>query len=238
MSLRSRRAGVAAAPPLSYPSYAVRAPLEAWIAEQAAALDERFGGDCRLLDVGCGDLPYEPLFRRHVSEYVGLDFVENPRATLHGRAEELPVADASFDVVLCTQVLEHSDDPARVVAELRRVTRPGGRVLASTHGVQVYHPSPTDHWRWTHTGLQLLFERNGEWRDVRVSPGAGTTACLGMLVNCYIDLLAKRLHVLPLSVPLVAAINRLAAAIDSHNPQLRSLEPGSLIANYHVVADA
>jgi len=87
-------------------------------------------------------------------------------------------------------------------------------------------------------GLQLLFERNGDWSEVRVTAGAGTTACLGMLVNCYIDLLAKRLHVLPLSVPIVAAINRLAAAIDARSPQLRGLEPGSLIANYHVVADA
>ena len=67
--------------------------------------------------------------------------------------EALPVEDSSFDVVLCTQVLEHCDDPDQAVRELRRVTRPGGRVLASTHGVQVYHPSPEDYWRWTHTGL-------------------------------------------------------------------------------------
>ena len=43
--------------------------------------------------------------------------------------------DGAFDVVLCTQVLEHVEDPAQAVRELHRVTSPGGRVLASTHGV-------------------------------------------------------------------------------------------------------
>ena len=135
-------------------------------------------------------------------------------------------------------MLEHCDDPARVVSELRRVTRPGGRVLASTHGVQLYHPSPVDHWRWTHTGLELLFRRNADWSECTVAPGGGTTACVGMVLNLYIDLLAKRLCVRPLALPLIAAINRTAEALDAANPQLRSLEPGALIANFHIRADA
>ena len=49
----------------------------------------------------------------------------NPAAELLGPVEALPVEDASFDVVLCTQVLEHCDDPAQAVRELRRVTAPG-----------------------------------------------------------------------------------------------------------------
>lgn len=235
---RGRRSSTARSIALRSPTYAVRAPLEAWLAGEAQALDERFGGRGRLLDVGCGSLPYAALFAGHVSEYVGLDFVDNPLAQLRGRAEELPVEDAAFDVVVCTQVLEHCDDPARVVTELRRVIRPGGRLLASTHGVQTYHPSPVDHWRWTHTGLELLFTRNASWSSCTVAAGAGTTACVGMVVNIYLDLLAKRLHLRPLAVPLIAAVNRLAAALDEANPRLRSLEPGALIANYHVTADA
>jgi len=223
---------------LASPTYAVRAPLASWLASEAEKLDARFGAECRLLDIGCGQLPYASLFAGHVSEYVGLDFVDNPRAQLRGPAEALPVPDASFDVVLCTQVLEHCDDPARVVSELRRVTRPGGLVLASTHGVQVYHPSPVDHWRWTHTGLELLFRRNADWSGCSVAAGAGTTACVGMVVNLYLDLLAKRLRLRPLALPLIAAINRAAERLDAANPRLRSLEPGALIANFHIRADA
>ena len=88
---------------------------------------------------------------------------DNPRAALRGPIEAIPAPDASFDVVLCAQVLEHVDDPAQGVRELARVTRPGGRVLLSTHGAIVYHPNPVDLWRWTHAGLERLFAENGDW---------------------------------------------------------------------------
>ena len=61
----------------------------------------------------------------------------------------------------------------------------GVRVLASTHGVQVYHPSPEDLWRWTHAGLAKLFRDNADWQSLTVRPGAGTVACLGMLIANY-----------------------------------------------------
>ena len=66
-------------------------------------------------------------------------------------------------------------------------------MLASTHGVQVYHPAPDDLWRWTHAGLERLFRDNADWSAVRVEPGAGTAACVGMLLGTFMHLLAKRL---------------------------------------------
>jgi SAM-dependent methyltransferase len=224
-------------PPLSSPTYAVRAPLARWLEAQARELHGRLG-PYRLLDVGCGQKPYLPFFEPFVSEYVGVDVVDNPAAELMGPVEALPVEDESFDVVLCAQVLEHCNDPARAVSELRRVTRPGGRVLASTHGVQVYHPSPFDLWRWTHAGLERLFTQHAAWSSVTVSPASGTTACLGMVIALYIDLLAKRLGARRPAGLLVAGVNRAAAAIDGRVAELRELRPGALIANYHVAADA
>jgi SAM-dependent methyltransferase len=218
------------------PTYAVRAPLVRWLREQA--LDARAVlGRYRVLDVGCGAKPYEPLFAPYADSYVGVDPVDNPRAELKGSVEDLPVEDASFDIVLCNQVLEHCDDPARAVSELRRVTAPGGRVLASTHGVMAYHPSPTDYWRWTHAGLEKLFADNGSWASVRVTPASGTTACLGMLLSMYLDLAFRRAHVGALARPLVAGINTLAGAVDGRSAQLREPGPGALFANFHVVAE-
>ena len=218
-------------PPLSSPTWAVRAPLAAWLQEQAAAGD----GSYRVLDVGCGPKPYYPFFAERASEYVGVDVVENPAAELRGAVEELPVEDASFDLVLCTQVLEHSDDPAQAVRELRRVTAPGGRVLASTHGTQVYHPSPQDYWRWTHEGLRRLFEENAAWASVEVTPGAGTATTLAMLLGTYVEIAARRT---PLSRPPVWLLNRIGAALDARVRSLREPVAGSLIANFHVVATA
>src|SRR5207237_10525897 len=144
---------------------------------------------------------------------VGVD-VRKPAADLEGTAELLPVPDASFDVVLCTQVLEHADDPAAAVRELARATAPGGRVLASTHGVQVYHPNPVDLWRWTHAGLEKLFSDNGDWRSVTVRPGSGTAACVGMVLSIYLDLTARRAHLAPVGRGLVSLVNRAARALD------------------------
>jgi SAM-dependent methyltransferase len=139
--------------------------------------------------------------------------------------------------VLCTQVLEHSDDPAQAVRELRRVVAPGGRVLASTHGVQVYHPAPQDLWRWTHAGLERLFTANAEWERVSVRPGTGTTATLALLIGTYLDLVAKGLHVRRLGGPVVRGLNALGGAIDRRSDRLRGTGAGTLHANYHVVAE-
>lgn len=188
-----------------------------------------------MLDVGCGDKPYFPFFRT-AGSYVGVDVQQNPNADLHGAAEAIPAEDGSFDIVLCTQVLEHADDPAQAVREMHRVTAPGGRVLASTHGTQVYHPNPGDYWRWTHTGLERLFTQNGDWERVDVEPNAGTTSALAMLVARSLHLLAKRAGVAWAARPIVWLLNTAAAAIDARVPSLREKRPGALFANFHVTA--
>ncbi len=223
-------------PPRSMPTYAVRAPLARWLGEEAERAHADLG-PFRLLDVGCGQKPYEPLFTPYVTSYVGVDPVENPDADVRGSVEALPIEDESFDVVICIQVFEHCDDPAKAVSELARVTAPGGRVLVSTHGVMAYHPSPADYWRWTHAGLEKLFRDNADWGSVRVTPASGTTACLGMIASLYLDLAARRAHVGALARPLVAGINTLSEAIDGRSTRLREPGPGSLIANFHVVAE-
>lgn len=223
-------------PPRSSPGYAVRAPLARWLAGEARRASEDLGRRYRVLDVGCGVKPYYPFFEPYASEYVGVD-LGNPAAELEGVAESLPVSDGSFDVVLCTQVLEHCADPAAAVRELRRAAAPGGRVLASTHGIQTYHPNPDDLWRWTHAGLERLFAGNGEWSSLTVRPASGTAACLGMLASIYIDLLARRARLAPLGRALVSAVNGAAEAIDRRSPRLAGTGPGTLHANYHVTGE-
>jgi SAM-dependent methyltransferase len=220
-------------PSRASPGYAVRAPLARWLREEA----ERAGRDLgrlRVLDVGSGPKPYEPFFAPWADSYVGVDLAGSD---LVGTVEDLPVETGTFDVVLCNQVLEHCSDPAQAVRELRRVTAAGGRVLASTHGVQVYHPAPDDLWRWTHAGLERLFSANGDWSSLSVRPGSGTAACVGMLIGTFMHLLAKRLHAPAAAKPLVVAANAVAEALDRGIPDLRDPLPGSIFANYHVVAE-
>ena len=202
--------------------YAVRRPLVDWLRAQDVA-------GARVLDVGCGDRPYAELF----PGAVGFDVPGNPYADLHGDIDAIPVEDASFDVVLCLQVLEHVPDPAAAVRELHRVVRPGGCVLLSTHGIYPFHPNPDDLWRWTHQGLERLFLTNAEWASVTVRAGAGTASTVAMQVAHVLDLALKRAHLRAVGAPLVTALNAGGEALDRLVPPL---VPGTLHANYHVEA--
>lgn len=60
--------------------------------------------------------------------YVSVD-LDSPRATVHADITDLPFDDASFDLVLCSHVLEHVPDDRAAIGELFRVVRPGGVAL-------------------------------------------------------------------------------------------------------------
>lgn len=103
----------------------------------------------RVLDLGAGrggwhfqDLPY---FKRHirtlrgvVREYIGADIdaavLDNPTTDRNVLIRDglLPLADASIDVIVCDNVLEHVVDPVVFVGEVDRVLKPGGYFCART----------------------------------------------------------------------------------------------------------
>ena len=90
----------------------------------------------RLLDVGCGAKPYSLLFSPMVEEYIGLDLLstlhEAEQADVYANAMALPFQSTFFDMVLCTEVLEHVPNPPRVVDELFRILKPNGYLLLTT----------------------------------------------------------------------------------------------------------
>lgn len=71
----------------------------------------------------------------------------------------------AFDVVVCTEVLEHTLNPFAAVAEIFRVLRPGGLLVASTpFNFRIHGPLP-DCWRFTEHGIRALLEN---FEDIRI----------------------------------------------------------------------
>ncbi len=123
---------------------------------------ENHDAKIKLADYGCGTMPYRSLFNLSKVEYVGIDLNWNPHAEVFiSDDSKILIDDSSFDVVLSTQVLEHVEDPAGYLQEAFRVLKPGGKLVLTTHGYWMYHPDPTDYWRWTSSGLQKIVKKEG-----------------------------------------------------------------------------
>ena len=134
----------------------------------------------RLLDAGAGSGRTLDELARY-GEVAGVELnplgVEAARGRGHlevrqAPVEEIPHPDASFDLVTCLDVIEHTDDDVRSLRELRRVTRPGGALLVT---VPAYprlwsrHDEANGHRRrYTRRMLREAARRSG-WRVERMT---------------------------------------------------------------------
>ena len=193
---------------------------------EAAARELSLPAGARLLDYGCADTPYRGFFAPGV-EYVGADLAGNPLASLTLNPDgSLPAADASFDAVISTQVLEHVADPGLYLSESFRVLRSGGRLLLSTHGIFHYHPDPVDYWRWTGAGLRRQISEAGF--EVTRFEGVFGLAATGL--QLFQDALHWRLP-RPLKTLLAAVMQPLISLAD----RLQSQQSRDLNASVFVV---
>ncbi len=93
-------------------------------------------------------------------QYVGVDIAAGAGVDIVCPAEQLVdrFGAQSFDVVLCTEMLEHVEDWRTVISNLKRVLRPGGILLLTTRSVGFpYHAWPHDHWRFQLEDMRELF---------------------------------------------------------------------------------
>jgi len=112
-------------------------------------LEQSVGADTVWLDLGCGHQLVPEWFKNasfreraivaRAKRVVGVD-LDLPAMARHrtieeramGRVESLPFADNTFDLVTANMVMEHLEDPANALTELRRVLKPGGRLIFHT----------------------------------------------------------------------------------------------------------
>lgn len=89
--------------------------------------------------------------------YVGIDFIDGLLVDIVMDAHILEFPDASFDVVICTEMLEHDSAFWVTLSEVGRVLRPGGHFLMTTRGNGfMEHSWPYDYWRFMKNSGELI----------------------------------------------------------------------------------
>lgn len=131
----------------------------------------------RVLDVGSRDKPYAIwLDARKVVQHMGLDIFPGPNVdVVVTPGVPWPLETASFDAILCTQVLEHVENLEHVLSEMHRVLKPGGAFLASIPFAFNEHGGPHDYRRLSVNGARCLLEKDYEIQSLKAQGGIGST---------------------------------------------------------------
>jgi SAM-dependent methyltransferase len=158
----------------------------------------------RVLDAGAGRGVYRELLRRRSNDYVGFDIAASAATSIVGDAQRLPFADATFDTVFCSQVLEHVPEPWLALAEFRRVLKDDGHLILTVPHISWLHNEPHDYYRYTRHGLAHLLAKAGLITS-DVAPAGGLLSLLGHVASTiWVNLFFG----IPVIHPMIRSLNR------------------------------
>lgn len=177
-----------------------------------------------VLDLGCGEKPYQPFFVGKNVIYIGVDVIRGEFVDVLCVGEKLPFKDDVFSICICTQVLEHVDEPRIVVDEIFRALKPNGLLFLSTHGVWTIHGAPHDYWRWTEYGLRKIL---ASFHIHEIHTCGGSAVSIIQLLELYI----KRRS---LGIIAIVFLNKLGDLLD--NITWLNAKLPKLATNYLVIA--
>jgi SAM-dependent methyltransferase len=118
----------------------------------------------RLIDLGCGGMPYRKYVVEQTTAYHGLDIEEEAsvKLTYVGDIQDMrAVKSESYDTAVCLEVLEHVPNPFQASREIHRILEPGGVLILSVPFLNRLHDEPYDYYRFTSHGLRHLLENAG-----------------------------------------------------------------------------
>lgn len=148
----------------------------------------------RVLDIGCGNKPYEIFFKDRITGYTGCDVVQSDKNKVDVICEATALAfpDALFDTVFSTQVIEHVGDPFKMLQEANRVLQPNGQIIVSAPFCWELHEEPYDFYRYSKYGLKAMFEQKG-FEVIEIKANGGKWAAIfQMNINMIYSTFKKR----------------------------------------------
>jgi SAM-dependent methyltransferase len=164
----------------------------------------------KMMDFGCGSKPYKSLF--NVKEYIGVDY----EGQGHSHANEqidvlydgitLPFPDNYFDSIFSTEVFEHIFNLEDILVEIKRVMKPGARILVTCPFAIPEHEQPNDFGRYTSFGIKHLFEKNNfkilEYEKI----GNHFEALVQLRISFYSMVLFPKLNKLVIVKPILESL--------------------------------
>jgi SAM-dependent methyltransferase len=151
----------------------------------------------KTLDIGCGDKPYQNLFKQ-VTSYIGMDIEISghnntmKKADIYYDGLNFPFDEKCFDSAICFEVLEHVFNPIQFINEIKRVLKDGGLLLITIPFVWDEHEKPYDFARYTSYGLKHLFESQG-FEIIEHSKYLNDFRLIFLLINNYIYKIFKKI---------------------------------------------
>lgn len=173
-----------------------------------------------VLDLGCGESPFRDCFH-NARRYCRVDRVRLDPEIVAGSLCAIPFPDRDFDVVLLFQALTDVPHMEVVLAEVKRVLRPGGFVLILETTCYPEHDAPNDYYRLMPQGARWLAETAG-FASVEVHELGGLFARFASLWNNYLMGGLQRWVLLkPVAIAGTLAANLLALGLDRLLPHPR-----------------
>lgn len=118
----------------------------------------------KILDIGCGQKPYESLC--NAIEYIGLE-IDTPENRLNKKADSfyngisMPFESKAFDSILSNQVFEHVFNPNSFLIEINRILKIEGKLLITVPFIWDEHEQPHDYARYSSFGLKHILNKHG-----------------------------------------------------------------------------
>jgi SAM-dependent methyltransferase len=139
----------------------------------------------KLLDVGCGKMPYKSIFLSKVSQYIGID-KNGSGVDIKSDFLKTKILANSFDTVLCTQVLEHTPDPRKLLIKIYKILKRNGVLILTAPFTGYLHEVPHDYYRYSIHGLRYLI-KNAKFRIVYIRAEGNWISSIGQEIISYLE---------------------------------------------------
>jgi SAM-dependent methyltransferase len=172
-------------------------------------LCEENATDRRTLVVHSEDVDYAPHFPNAFTVTKRPDKPADLHVDLFYR-EIVQITSESYEVILCTGLVEHVPDPQRLIDDLHRILKPGGKLIISASAVFSIHEGPNDYFHFTPFSFRRLF---ADWSRIEMLRGSSqpfeTIAILiqRIMIQCSVSPLARPL--IELTYPIFPLLDRL-----------------------------